>query len=240
MSGHSKWAQIKRQKGAADAKKGALYTKLGHAIALAVREGGKDPAMNVKLRLALDKAKASNMPNATIDRAIARGAGEGADQQMLEEVLYEGFAPGSSALLVEAVTDNRNRTNAEIRRIISKAGGSLGSSGSVQWQFESAGEIFLTTTALTDEQELLLIDAGADDISRETEGTVVRTKPDKLEDVKRAAEKNSLAVENAEIGWVPKTPVTPKSDAQREQIQCLVATLEELDEVTRVTTNAAL
>lgn len=240
MSGHSKWAQIKRQKGAADGKKSALYTKLGHAIMVAVREGGKDPAMNFKLRLALDKARASNMPNATIERAIARGTGEGDDQQALEEVLYEGFAPGGSALLIEAVTDNRNRTNAEIRHALMKAGGGLGGSGSVQWQFDNAGILFLHSHALRDEQELSLIDAGAEDIGQSDEGTAVQTKPEKLDAVKRAAERFGLTVESAEICWIPKTQQPVESEAQHQHIQNLIEILESFDDVTRVTTNAAL
>lgn len=239
MSGHSKWSQIKRQKGAADVKKGALYTKLGHAIALAVRESGKDPSMNFKLRLALDKAKESNMPNSTIERAIARGAGEGPGQQVMEEVLYEGFAPGGSALLISAVTDNKNRTNGDIRNVLTKSGGSLGSSGSVQWRFDNVGIVELTVPAISDEQELALIDAGAEDIQQDEGKVIVQTKPDHLELVKRTADQQKLPVDNAEIAWIPKNEVTTTPE-QREHIQKIIDLLEAIDDVTSVTTNATL
>ncbi len=238
MSGHSKWSQIKRQKGVADVRRGALYTKLGHAVALAVREGGKDPTMNMKLRLALEKAKQANMPNATIERAIKRGAGELGAKDAIAQVTYEGFGPGGVALMIETVTDNKNRTAAEIRHLFSSHGGTTGSQGSVQWMFDTRGKIFLTTTSLTDEQELALIDAGMQDVKQHESGVLLLTRADALENVKTCVERLGLPFEDAELGLVPKTPSDPLQAEERKKLQILIEELESLDDVTAVTTNA--
>lgn len=237
MSGHSKWAQIKRQKGAADNKRGALYTKLANVIALATREGGsKDPSMNVRLRFAIDKAKSVNMPGNTIERAIARGAGE-LGGSIMESVLYEGFGPGGCAVLVEGATDNTNRTLGDVRLVFTKFGGRLGSSGSVQWMFEQRGSI-ATPSPISDEVELSLIDSGAVDIIRDDSGTTeILTKPTELEQLRTAAANLGLAIESAELVMLPKT-VQKLSQQEFEQVVAMTDALEEIDGVTSVTTNA--
>lgn len=239
MSGHSKWAQIKRQKGAADVKKGALYTKLGHAIVLAVREGGKDAAMNVRLRLALEKAKEANMPSATIERALKRGAGESASGAPPERVVYEGFGPAGAALLIEAVTDNKNRTINEVRHVLAAHGGSLGASGSVQWLFEQHGVITLGKSGVTEAEELQLIDAGADDIQNTDDGVMVLTAPDALDAVKTKIAALSMPVASAELSLLPKTDGPTLDAGSAAQLTRLLHELEALDDVSQVTTNAA-
>lgn len=234
MSGHSRWAQIKRSKGSADQKRGALYTKIGHTIALAVRQGGKDPTMNASLRLVLEKAKGANMPASTIERAIKRGAGELGDNKTLEQAVYEGFGPGGAALIIETVTDNKNRTSGDVRHLLTKFGGSFGATGSVQWMFESRGYLQLDLAHPTEEQELALIDAGAQDAEESDDGYVVWTKPEELETVKKKLEQSGFAVKSSDVVLLPKT-TTGMSDS----VNSLVAALEEMDEVTRVTTNAA-
>lgn len=238
MSGHSKWAQIKRQKGAADVKRGALYTKLGHTIALAVREGGKDATMNGKLRLALEKAKSANMPSSTIDRAIKRGAGELAGGNAIEQVSYEGFGPGGIALIVETVTDNKNRTAAEVRRVLTKYGGSLGASGSVQWMFEPRGVLTVAHNGLREEDELAIIDAGAVDIVQDAENYTIRTKPEDIDKVRVSLQHHGIPAESAEVAFVPKTLWTVPDDPTSKQALRLIEELESIDDVARVTTNA--
>ncbi len=234
MSGHSRWTQIKRQKGNADQKRGALYTKIGHTIALAVRQGGKDPTMNATLRLVLEKAKGANMPASTIERAIRRGVGELGDAKTLEQAVYEGFGPGGVALIIEAVTDNKNRTSGDVRHLLTKFGGGLGATGSVEWMFASRGCLQLELTHPTEAQELALIDAGAQDAEESDDGYVVWTKPEELEAVKRKLVQSGFTVKSSDIVLLPKTVATAP-----ESIDTLVEALEEMDEVTRVTTNAA-
>lgn len=236
MSGHSKWAQIKRQKGVADAKRGTAYTKLSNLISAAVREGGKDPAMNVRLRLLVDKARSVNMPNATIDRAIRRGAGELAGG-IIEQVVYECYGPGGVACIVEAVTDNKNRTTAEVRHIVTKNGGSLGTSGSVLWMFETKGKIDVPTTDISEEAELALIDAGMEDAIAVENGRLLYTKPEQLEKLRAAAERVGLPVKDPEIVFVPKK-ASLVSVADETPLLALLAELDTLDDVTNVTTNA--
>lgn len=233
MSGHSRWAQIKRQKGSADQKRGALYTKIGHTIALAVRQGGKDPAMNASLRLVVEKARAANMPASTIERAIKRGAGELGDAKTLEQAMYEGFGPGGIALIIEAVTDNKNRTSGDVRHLLTKFGGSLGATGSVQWMFEPRGYLQLDLAHPTQEQELALIDAGAQDAEESDDGYVVWTKPEELEVVKKQLERTGFTIKSSDSVLLPKTTASAS-----ESVDALVEALEEIDEVTRVTTNA--
>src|SRR5689334_7725200 len=165
MSGHSKWSQIKRQKGANDAKRGAIFTRLSREIILAARQGGGDPGMNFKLRLAVQRAKAQNMPNDNIERAIAKATGAAGDEQ-LEEIQYEGYGPGGTAIIVAALTDNRNRTVAEVRHRFSRSGGNLGENGSVGWQFDAKGVITVPANGHdADDVALMAIDAGADDVN---------------------------------------------------------------------------
>ena len=190
MSGHSKWKTIKHQKGAADAKRGQLFTRLTREISLAARQGaGGDPEMNYPLRLAIDRARANNMPSDTIERAIKRGSGEGADQDQLEEITYEGYGPGGVAIMLQTVTDNRNRTASEVRATFSKSGASLGASGCVAWNFETMGLITMEMTPEdAEDMALLAIDAGAEDVRVDDSYVEVFTLPEKLEAVKRQLE----------------------------------------------------
>ncbi len=238
VSKHSKWAKIKRKKGVADVKKGAAFTKLVNAVAVAARDGsGADPASNFKLRLAIDAARAQNVPKENIERAILRGTGKGEGTQ-LETLLYEGFGPGGVAVLVDALTDNRNRTVNELKHIFSEHGGTLGASGSVSWGFEKKGIIRLEN-APSAEQELALIDVGAEDIRQEDDVTVVTTAPDRLEHAKTAGEKQGVKILEAELAWIATTPGPALSEQQQERLVELLSELEERDDVTGVATNAA-
>ena len=237
MSGHSKWAQIKRRKGVADARRGQVFTKLGREITVAVRQGGGDPDANFRLRLAIQRARDSNMPLDNIERAIKRARGEG-EGGALSEVTFEGYGPGGSAILLDALTDNRNRTVAEIRNILTRSGATLGESGSVTWIFDPKGVIVIDANdADAEELALLAIDAGAEDVKVE-EGTVeVHTAPDALEAVRRALEEQGITVSSAELSRVPKTLVKLEEKAALQALK-LLDRLEEVDEVQHVYTNA--
>jgi YebC/PmpR family DNA-binding regulatory protein len=240
MSGHSKWSTIKHQKGAADAKRGVLFTKLSREIALAVREGGgADPDMNFKLRLALDRAKGSNMPQDSISRAVKRGAGEGADGESLEQVTYEGYGPGGGAILLQAVTTNRNRTAADVRSAFNRGGGNLGESGCVAWNFDLRGVV---TVDIDDEERaeelgLLAIDAGAEDIQMDEGVLEIYSPIESLQEVQKFIEAESVAVRSAEMSMVPKTTIA-LGDKEAEQTLRLLDTLEDLDDVQKAFTNA--
>src|SRR5690349_590187 len=205
MSGHSKWSTIKRQKGANDAKRGAMFTKVAREIAVAARAGGGDPDANYRLRLAMDKARSINMPADNIKRAIEKATGGGEGEQY-EEIVYEGYGPGGVAILVEAATDNRNRTAAEVRSIFTKAGGQLAGSGAVAWQFEPRG---LITVAAGDPDEVALaaIDAGASDVDSTVEPVEIYTEPADLEAVRKALEGAGVAVEQAESAMIARQTV---------------------------------
>ena len=237
MSGHSKWSTIKRQKGANDARRGALFTKVAREIIVAARTGGGDPEANYRLRLAIDKARAVNMPMDNIKRAIERATGAGEGDQF-EEVVYEGYGPGGVAVLVEAATDNRNRTAAEIRSMFTKAGGQLAGSGAVAWQFEPRGLISIARDGRdADEVALAAIDAGADDVdTSDTERVEVFTAPEDLEPVRKALERAGLPVESAESTMVAKNLVELEPDRARQNLR-LVEMLEDLEDVQRVTAN---
>jgi YebC/PmpR family DNA-binding regulatory protein len=238
MSGHSKWSQIKRQKGANDAKRGALFTKISREITVAARQGGVDPDANFRLRLAVDKARRPpiNMPADNIKRAIERAAGGGEGEQY-EEIIYEGYGPGGVAVLVEAATDNRNRTAAEVRSIFSKAGGQLAGSGAVAWQFEPRGLITIARDgADADEVALLAIDAGAEDVDTETDPVEIFTTPADVERVRQELEKAGVSIDSAESTMVAKTSVE-LDDAKARQNLRLVEQLEDLEDVQRVTAN---
>lgn len=236
MSGHSKWAQIKRQKGAADIKRGQIFTKLGREISVAVREGGPNPDTNPRLRLAIERARAANMPLDTIDRAIKRaaGGGEGAN---LERLTYEGYGPGGAAILVEVLTDNRNRTVAEVRSVFTRYGGSLGEAGCVAWMFDQRGVLTIDTAGRDPEEiELLAIDAGAEDFDTADGIVEVYCAPSDLEKVRQALTDAGLQVVSAELAMVPKTSLTlPAKDAAATLR--LMERLEELDDVQKVYTN---
>jgi YebC/PmpR family DNA-binding regulatory protein len=238
MSGHSKWSQIKRQKGANDAKRGALFTKVTREIMIAARQGGADPDGNYRLRLAVDKARRPpiNMPADNIKRAIERAAGAGAGEQF-EEIVYEGYGPGGVAILVEAATDNRNRTAADVRSIFAKAGGQLAGSGAVAWQFEPRGLISITADGRDpDEVALMAIDAGADDVEESGDRIEVYTTPQDLERIRQSLDAAGLPVESAETTMVAKTTVELDGARARQNLR-LVEALEELDDVQRVSAN---
>ncbi len=236
MSGHSKWSQIKRQKGANDAKRGALFTKVGREIAIAARAGGGDPDANYKLRLAVEKARAANMPADTIKRAIERAVG-GADSVQYEEIVYEGYGPGGVAILVETATDNRNRTAAEVRSLFTKAGGQLAGAGAVAWQFEPRGVVVIPRDGQDpDEIALAAIDAGAEDVDSEADPLEIYTSPSDLEPVRQAIESAGYAVESAELTMQPKSTIELDASAARQNLR-LLENLEDLDDVQRVTAN---
>lgn len=238
MAGHSKWKQIKRQKAITDAKRGAHFTTLGREITIAARSGGGDPDANPRLRLALLKAREANMPADIIERAINKAVGD-QDTSQLEEVLYEGYGPGSTAVLVEAVTDNRNRTVADIRFAFGKGGGRLGESGSVAWQFTTRGVISLNLPKGADPDELALaaIDAGAEDFEVEDGIMSIYSKPEDVDIVRRALVDAGQEPASVEIERVPNNTVVLES-AEALQTLKLLDRLEELDDVQKVYSNA--
>jgi len=232
MSGHSKWSTIKRKKGAADAKRGALFTKLAREIQIAAREGA-DPEMNFKLRLVIDKARSDNMPKDNIERAIRRGAGL-EKGEALEEVMYEGYGPHGVAVLTHVVTDNRNRAVAELRHLFSRVGGSLGEQGCVAWQFESKGYITIEPENV-DPMDLFewAVEAGADDVELSDELVEVFTAVENFKTVQDSLSERGVSLETAEISWIPSNTIAlePK---QAFQNMTLINCLEELDDVTHV------
>jgi YebC/PmpR family DNA-binding regulatory protein len=238
MSGHSKWSTIKRQKGAADAKRGAIFTKLSREIIIAAKQGGSDTTMNFKLRLAVQRAKQSNMPNDNIERAIAKGAGGGGDNEQFDEIMYEGYGPGGTAILVSALTDNRNRTVAEVRHRFSRSGGNLGETGSVGWQFEAKGIITVPLNGSDgDDVALQAIDAGASDVEVQDDVIEVQTEPASLEPVRKALESGGLDIENADFAMVPKVMIELDLKTAHQTMKLLEA-LEDLEDVQRVYSNA--
>jgi len=238
VSGHSKWSSIKHKKGAADAKRGALFTKLSRAITVAAKEGGADPAANLALQNAVEKARSYSMPKDNIERAIARGAGGDAEGSSFETVIYEGYGPEGVAVLVEALTDNRNRTASEVRHLFSKFGGNLGATGAVAWQFERRG-VLLVTGEGVDEDELVLTaaDAGADDVDLDGSTYQVTCAPEDLRHVREALEDAGYAIESAELSMVPKTTVGISDESSARQVIRLVEGLEEADDVQDVYAN---
>ena len=238
MSGHSKWSTIKHKKGAADAKRGQLFTKLSRAIMVAAKEGGTDPATNMSLANAIDKARSYSMPKDNIDRAVAKGAGEGADGATFETVVYEGYGPEGVAVIVEALTDNRNRTAADVRHLFSKHGGNLGATGAVAWQFERRGIVLVAADGV-DEDELFLAvaDAGADDVERDGSVFQVSSAPEQLSAVREAVEAAGFPVESAELSMVPKVTVAIGDESTAKKVVRLVEGLEENDDVQDVYAN---
>lgn len=236
MSGHSKWSSIKHQKGVADARRGKLFTKLTREIISVVRQGGANPEVNHRLRMAIQKARDNSMPSDNIERAIKRGDGT-LEGEKLTEVVLEGYSPGGAAILVEALTDNRNRTIQDVRNMFSKSGGSLGESGSVTWLFNPKGMIIVETADQdADELALKAIDAGAEDVITEKSYIEICTKPEELEVVRSALEQNGATIGSAELARVPKTTV--KLDEKTAlQVLKLLDKLEELDDVQHVCCN---
>ncbi len=238
MSGHSKWSTIKRQKGANDAKRGALFTKVAREISVAARQGGGDPDANYRLRLAIEKARSVNMPADNIKRTIDKATG-GGDADQFEEIVYEGYGPGGIAVLVEAATDNRNRTAAEVRSIFTKTGGQLAGSGAVAWQFEPRGLITVPRDGKVDADDVALaaIDAGAEDVDTDDDEAIeIYTEPGALESVRKALEAAGVPVESAENTMVARQSVELDSGKARQALR-LVELLEDLDDVQRVSSN---
>ena len=240
MSGHSKWATIKRQKGAADQKRGNLFTKLGHAITIAAREGGGNPENNFQLRLAIDRAKSLNMPKDNIERAIKRGTGEQGGAE-ISEITYEAFGPGGVGLIIEVVTDNKNRALADLKNILSKNGGRLGTANSVNWMFKRKGVVIvpMENAFKKEELELTLIDAGAEDIQEDEGALTISTAPENVKKLKDAAEKNQAQVEYAGVDLVPKNKQLVDQDVLGK-VKKLVTELEDSDEVNNVYTTHEL
>ena len=238
MSGHSKWSTIKHKKGAADAKRGKLFTKLSKAIIVAAKDGGPDPGGNLALQNAIEKAKSYSMPKDTIERAIARGAGTDADAAAYETVIYEGYGPDGVAVLVEALTDNRNRTASDVRHVFTKNGGNLGTTGAVAWLFERRGVVLVDADG-ADEDELMLAAAegGADDLDRDGDVFQVSAPPEALTAVRQAIEAAGFTVQTAELSMIPKTTVEVAEEASAKKVVRLIEALEENDDVQDVWAN---
>ncbi len=238
MSGHSKWSSIKHKKGAADAKRGKLFSKLSRGIIVAAKEGGRDPSNNLALQNAIEKARSYSMPKDNIDRAIAKGSGADADADAFETIVYEGYGPEGVAVIVEALTDNRNRTAADVRHLFAKHGGNLGATGAVAWQFDRRGVVVVPADGI-DEEELLLVaaDGGADDV--EQDGTVftVTSPPEELSAVRQAIEAAGMAIDSAELQLVPKTTVSVEDESKARQVMRLIDALEDNDDVQDVYAN---
>jgi YebC/PmpR family DNA-binding regulatory protein len=232
MSGHSKWASIKHKKGATDAKRGKIFTKMASEITLAAREGA-DPVMNFKLRLAIQKAKSNNVPAVNIERAIAKGSGTG-EGAALEELTYEGYGPAGVAIMARALTDNRNRTGPDVKSTFTKHGGNLGATGSVDYLFEQKGVIICKPNIDKDSAELTAIDAGADDIDDSGENIVVYTKPAELEQIKEAL---ADMVESASVEMIASQTIVVDDEKKAQTLMRLIDALDDLDDVVSVTSN---
>lgn len=240
MAGHSKWANIKHKKGKADAARGKVFTKLAKAITVAARDGG-DPEMNFSLRVAIDKAKAENMPKDNIDRAIKRGTGEDKDAAEIVTIVYEGYGPGGVAVIVECLTDNTNRAVSDVKHIFSKYGGSMGSEGSVKWQFEQLAVVMFasekkSTIADWDSFELSLIDAGANDIVLSEHGVEVRAPKEQFRAIADVVEAAGIEPDESGLMWVAKDTME-LDEATSEKMMKLYEMLEELDDVNEIYTN---
>jgi YebC/PmpR family DNA-binding regulatory protein len=238
LSGHSKWSSIKHKKGAADAKRGKLFSKLSRAIIVAAKEGGGDPTNNLSLQNAIEKAKSYSMPKDNIDRAIAKGSGADADDAAFETIVYEGYGPEGVAVIVEALTDNKNRTAADVRHMFAKNGGNLGATGAVAWQFERTGLVVVPAEGV-DEDELLLVaaDAGAEDVKQDGSVFEVTSPPESLSAVRAAIEAAGMQVDSAELVLVPKVTVAVEDEAKARQVMRLIDALEDNDDVQDVYAN---
>jgi YebC/PmpR family DNA-binding regulatory protein len=238
VSGHSKWSSIKHRKGAADAKRGQLFSKLSRAIIVAAKEGGPDPDANLALQNAIEKARSYSMPKDNIERAIAKGSGADADGSSYETVVYEGYGPEGVAVLVEAVTDNRNRTASEVRHAFAKHGGNLGTTGAVAWQFERRGVVLVSSEGV-DEDVLVMAaaEAGADDVELDGSSFVVTSAPESLTAVRTALEGAGFSVESVALAMVPKTTVAVQDESTARRIVSLVEGLEDTEDVQDVYAN---
>ena len=238
MAGHSKWANIKRQKARVDAKKGKTFTQLSRAIIVAARHGVSDPEGNFQLRTAIDKAKAAGIPNDNIERAIAKGAGTfESDEDNFEEIRYEGYGPGGVAILIEALTDNRNRTAADLRSAFSKNGGNLGETGCVSWMFEQKGVVCLEGEVKEDELLEASVEGGAQTYELLEEGAEVYTEVADLEHLNQTLQQLGLPVQEAELRWIPQNTVEVTDSDQARSLLKLIEALESLDDVQNVTAN---
>lgn len=236
MSGHSKWASIKHKKGATDAKRGKLFTKLARAITVAAREGGGNPEGNATLATAIQKARDQSMPKDNIQRAIDRGTGEGSDGVAIERILYEGYGPGGAAVLVEAMSDNRNRTGSEIRHAFDRHGGSLGEPNSVAWQFEKRGVILVDADRYGEDDLIVAIDAGAEDVARDDDSLRILSAPADLAGVRASLEEAEIEIESADIVMDPTTTVEVGERDARALIR-LIDALDDHDDVDAVHAN---
>jgi YebC/PmpR family DNA-binding regulatory protein len=236
MSGHSKWASIKHKKAIVDSRRGAQFSKLTRAITVAARDGGGDPAGNPALDLAMRKAKEASMPKDNIERAIAKGTGEGGEADAIEAVLYEGYGPGGVAILVETLTENRNRTSADVRHIFSKNGGSLGEPGSVAYLFDKKGTIVIDASRYSEDDLMVAVEAGAEDISTDEGVFEVVAEPADFTAVRKALEQAGVEMESAEMAYRPSS-VVPVEEAQAAKLMSLIDKLEDNDDVEAVHAN---
>ena len=235
MSGHSKWANIKHKKGKSDAQKAKVFTKIGRELQIAVKAGGPDPESNSKLKDVIAKAKAANMPNDNITRSIKRASGDGAND-IMEEITYEGYGPSGVAIIVETVTDNRNRTAAAIRHIFDKSGGNLGSTGCVSFMFDKKGLIIIENDGDIEEEKLMMdaLECGAEDFSADEDAFEITTDPTNFSEVRNALEEKGYSFLEAEVSMIPQNYVTLTDEKQREQIERLIDALEDNDDVMEV------
>ena len=236
MSGHSKWASIKHKKAIVDQRRGQHFTKLARAVTVAAREGGGDPNGNPSLALAIQKERDASMPKDNIERAIAKGTGEGVDADQIETVLYEGYGPGGVALLIEALTDNRNRTGADVRHAFSKHGGNLGEPGSVSYLFDKQGVVVVDASRYHEDDLIVAIDAGAEDIARDDDVYEIITAPGDLVAVRDALAAAGIEIDGADVSQRPKSRV-PVGEADAARLMKLIDTLEESDDVGAVHAN---
>ena len=237
MSGHSHWATIKRKKGAADARKGKIFTRIAREIVIASREGGSDPSMNVRLELAIDRAKAANMPKDSIDRAIKRGTGEDKEGAVFEEILYEGYATNGVALMIECVTENRNRTVAELRHILTRSGGTMGDPGSVSWQFDRMTYFAISSEEYDFDQIFeLAVEAGADDIKQDDDLIEIFGTSSSFRDIADHLNKANIKPDDSGIRFLPKQEISLDAE-QTVKVMRVIENLEELDDVQNIYSN---
>ena len=234
MSGHSKWATIKRKKGETDAQRGKLFTKIGRELAVAVKQGGPDPQANSRLKDAIDKAKANNMPGDNVQRCIKKAAGE-QDTENYDEIVYEGYGPGGVAVIVEAMTDNKNRTAGDVRHFFDKYGGNLGANGCVSWMFDKKGIILVDKATTTKEDELMMmvVEAGAEDFQADDEYYEIVTSPQDFSPIRDELEKNAIQYDSAEIQMIPQN-YSKLEGKDAEKMETLIEKLEDLDDVQNV------
>ena len=238
MSGHSKWSTIKHAKAITDARRGKLFTKLAREIIIAARQGGADTGMNIRLRMAVQKGRDANMPNDNIDRAIKRGTGEGGDAEQMVEFTYEGYGPGGIAIILETLSDNKNRTVSDVRSTLTKAGGNLAQSGAVAWQFEQKGVVVVNADEeAAEEYTLVAIDAGAEDFDSFDSTLQIFSPPDVLEDIRSTLSENDAKIVSSELSMIPKNTIA-LDDKTAMQALRLLDLLEDLDDVQKVYSNA--